>query len=445
MFSESIRGTAFWTLDFLRGSKVKNHYLDIKNIMENNGCKGKQQGYLEDILKYATENVDFYRPYLSYSSLKDFPIINKNIIKNIYEQFQSIEYRNARVFNMHTSGSTGTPFIVRQDANKRNRVYAEMMYFWGKAGYQIGMRYVFFRVWTSINRKSIISARSRNIIMRDIIKMDEENLEKIRQTLKTDQKIKILLGYASTFENLVNYLNACGDTPDMYNIRAVISGAEALEETTREKLKKVFGVPVVSLYSNQENGMIAQECLENKEFHICSASYYVELLKFESDEPAEDGEEGRIVITDLFNHAMPLIRYETGDVGIMKAHSECGWNTPVFSSIQGRLIDYIYDTRGKKLSPYMIVVFMWPFDKILQFQFVQEAAKQYILKINGAEGHYRDDDFIDMFKKVLGQDADITVEHVDEVPVLKSGKQKKIVCNYKPETDMALIKDVYAG
>jgi phenylacetate-CoA ligase len=433
ILSEWIRRMVFWALDFLRGSKVRKHYVDIKNIMGNGmdpNVSKIQEDHLNSILKYATENVEFYKKFNGFDSIKSFPVINKNIIKNNYDAFQSPEFLGATVVNMHTSGSTGTPFVVRQDKNKRDRVYAEMMYFWGKAGYQIGMRYVFFRIWTSLNRRSKLSAWARNILMVDIQRLDEENLEKIRNTLKADRKIRMLLGYASTFENLANYLFTCGDIAEMFNINTLISFGEVLPESTREKLKKIFDCDVVSLYSNQENGMLAQECVGNKEFHVNRASYHVELLKLDSDDPVSVGELGRIVVTDLFNHAMPLIRYDTGDNGIWKKEPECGWYSQVFSSIQGRMVDFIFDTNGIKISPESVSAYMWPFDKLLQYQFVQESAKQFTLKLNGAEGHYDDAIFVNLFKDFLGKDAEIIIEHVNEIPVLASGKRKNVVCNY---------------
>jgi phenylacetate-CoA ligase len=335
--------------------------------------------------------------------------------------------------NMRTGGSTGIPFIVRQDKNKRDRVYAEMMYFWGKAGYQIGMRYVFFRIWTSKNRKRKLSAWARNLIMWDIKRLDDGNLGEIRDTLIADKKIKMLVGYPNTFENLVDYLLTFEDSPDISHIKTIITLGEALLETTYEKLKKVFNCNIVSLYSNQENGMLAQECVENKEFHVNSASYYVELLNLDSNDPVSIGEPGRIVVTDLFNHAMPLIRYDTGDVGVWKQAPECGWFSQVFSSIQGRMVDLIFDTRGNKISPHTIGMLMNPFVRLVQYQFVQESAKQYIIKLNGAEEYYQDATFVDLFKGFLGQDADVVVEHVSEIPVLASGKRKKVVCNYVKE------------
>jgi phenylacetate-CoA ligase len=433
IFSEWIRRAGFWVLDFLSGSRVRKHYLDIRNIMENGldpNVSKVHEEYLNSILSYASENVEFYKQFKGFDSIKSFPVINKNIIRSNYEAFQSPEFLGAATVNMHTSGSTGVPIVVRQDKNKRNRVYAEMMYFWEKAGYRIGMRYVFFRIWTSMRRKSKLSAWARNLLMRDIVRLDEENLNSIRNTLITDRKIRMLLGYASTLENLVNYLLSRGDTSEMFSINTIISFAEVLPEGTREKLKQAFNCTVVSLYSNQENGMIAQECVENKEFHLNSASYHVELLNMDSDDPARVGKPGRVVITDLFNHAMPLIRYDTGDIAVWKKEAECGWYSQAFSSIQGRMVDHIFDTQGNKKSPHAIGSLMSPFDKLLQYQFVQEGAKQYLLKLNGSEGYYDDATFVDLFKDVLGEDAEVIIEHVNEIPVLGSGKRRKVVNNY---------------
>jgi len=76
---------------------------------------------------------------------------------------------------------------------------------------------------------------------------------------------------------------------------------------------------------------------------------------------------------------------------------------------------------------------MWHFNKLLQYQLIQETARQYTLKLNGAEGYYEDATFVDLFKGVLGEDAQIKIEHVNEIPVLDSGKRKRVVSNYIKE------------
>src|SRR5690606_10757728 len=109
MISEISRRYAYWILDFLRGSKVRKHYNDIKYIIENNDkTVSIRKKYLDNILNHAINTTPFYKKYNNYSELSDFPIINKNIIKEHYKDFQSEEYINSKVFKLYTSGSTGT-------------------------------------------------------------------------------------------------------------------------------------------------------------------------------------------------------------------------------------------------------------------------------------------------------------------------------------------------
>jgi phenylacetate-CoA ligase len=351
MFGEKVRKYGFWILDFLKKGEVRKHYKDITEIIEGKAYNSKIDRYLSNLLNYAVNNTDFYSEYRDYKSIKDFPIIDKNIIKANIEGLLSQEYRGKELHCMSTSGSTGTPLTIKQNKNKRNRVLAEIIYFGEKCGYFLGDRYVYLRVWTEKNKKSRINAFKQNLVMLDISKLDEGNLENIRKTFKND-KIKCILGYATSLDIISRYLIEKNDTPDMFSIKIVISGAEVLNEVTRVNLKKVFGCPVVSRYSNQENGILAQEPIGEKFFIINNASYYIEFLKVDSDEEAEEGELARIVVTDLFNYAMPLIRYDTGDLAVVEKHKKYG---KVITSIEGRRTDFIYNTSGDVLSPHSVM------------------------------------------------------------------------------------------
>ncbi len=120
LFSEWIRRAIFWVVDFISGLSIRRHYADIRNIMENHkdsNVSKIQDNYLNNILNFATENVEFYKKYRSFDSIKSFPVINRTVIRNNYEAFQSSEFAGTKVVEMHTSGSIGAPFVVRQDKN----------------------------------------------------------------------------------------------------------------------------------------------------------------------------------------------------------------------------------------------------------------------------------------------------------------------------------------
>ena len=197
----------------------------------------------------------------------------------------------------------------------------------------------------------------------------------------------------------------------------------------KEELHQRTGARIYDRYSNEENGFFAQTEHLSDEFWVNTASFRVEILKQDSDEPAEAGEVGRIVITDLYNLAVPMIRYDTGDLSIRLSEKD-GWTTGL-KTIQGRQSDVVYDTRGGKMTTCSWNAYMGDFNELKQYQLIQEGPRAYTLKVNGAKGIYEDSEFVLALQKAIGMDAEVTIQHVDGIPALSSGKFKKTVCNYQ--------------
>lgn len=423
-----MRNRGFWTIDWLKGRTVRKHYIDIKNTMQRKENVNKARESLQSLLTHATQNCSFYAPFAN-TPISEFPIIDKDLIRSRHSEFLAKPFVTAKLHRMSTSGSTGTPFSVVQNYEKRSRVLAEIVYFGELCGYTIGQRYAFIRSWNSQSRKSPLESFLQNLIAIDTSRLDEESLETMRSLLKRDKRLSCILGYASSLDLLAQHLLEKGETPESFKrMKVVISGSEILSDKARRNLKRVFGCNVVSRYSNQENGLIAQEVSDNV-FLINRASYYLEFLKPNSNEHARPGELSRIVLTDLFNYAMPMIRYDTGDLAIFDEHPDYG---RVITSIEGRVRDFFYDTQDRLLSPSAITVQMWKFDRLRQFQFIQDGRAKYLLKVNGARGVYEDDDFIEVIENIVGKNANITIEHVDGIPQLQSGKFRQVICNYRP-------------
>jgi phenylacetate-CoA ligase len=210
----------------------------------------------------------------------------------------------------------------------------------------------------------------------------------------------------------------------------VIAISETLNDYTKNSIRKNFNTSIVSRYSNLENGIIAQQEISGSEkYLINTASYIVEILQLDNDKQGEPGETGRIVITDLFNFGMPLIRYDTGDIGTLYQDSKMP-NNMYLEKIEGRKLDMLFDTRGNIVSSYIMYKNMWQYTDIIQYQLIQEDEKTYTFKINADKNFNNLDKIIKEFKIYLGQDAVIVPEYVSEIPLLSSGKRKIIVNNY---------------
>lgn len=424
----------FWTTDALKGKPVANHYTDIRHILDNFlSCESVtlRNTNLQNILSHAITTTPFYKNLNIKASLDRFPVINKNLIRTNFESFRSDTFRDKPFIRMTTSGSTGTPFTVYQDLNKKARNYADTLYFANLAGYELGDKLYYFKIWSENNKISSLKARIQNIRPFDVLKLDDNSFEVLMGELINTRSNVSFLGYASAFDSLVMYLTRTGKSPLENRVRSIISISESLSHETRDFMSKFFDSPVVSRYSNLENGILAQQCNHCNEFHINSASYFIELFDLEKDEPVAPGTLGRIIVTSLFNYAMPLIRYDTGDAGILAATAECGWKTPVLSRIEGRQLDLIYDTSGNLVSSYVVYKNMWKYLEIKQYQLIQEDRKKYKIVINAIEGFKREKELISEYKNYLGRDANIVIEYVQEIPVLNSGKRKKVVNNWK--------------
>src|SRR5690606_15745986 len=169
---------------------------------------------------------------------------------------------------------------------------------------------------TSVNRKSKRQALMENIEQVDVTQLSDANLKRLIQSFKSESSHFAILSYASALDAICKYLDE--NEPDFRTdkCKSVLAMSESLTDYTKNTIKKYFGVFAISRYSNVENGMIAQRpVIGSNEFIINRASYIVEIIDENSDHILSEGLTGRIVVTDLYNKALPMLRYDTGDIG----------------------------------------------------------------------------------------------------------------------------------
>jgi phenylacetate-CoA ligase len=433
MFSETIRRYGFWLFDALSGGRIRKNFLDLDRKLQ--GGADTTSDDLRKLLDHAVHTTDFYGRFRGYSGITEFPVIKKKLVRDHYDQFISSDYKNKPLHKMSTSGSSGERFVMLQDRQKRKRVLAEVLYFHERCGFRLGSRYVYVKVWNKEGKKHKLIRLAENLVMFDCSCLSDKSMQGLFELLKKDRAIKCLTGYANSLAAIASYFDQRGYTPDMFHIEIVACGAERIEPRSKALLEKVFGCPVVSRYSNQENGVLAQQPVCGENFILNTAHYFFETLRLDADEPASDGEPARLVLTDLYNYAMPLIRYDTEDIVVTGISGEAGAKRKVLTDISGRKEDIIYDTRGNMLNPYLIALAFRRYDRLPRFQFIQENQKKFTLKLEGVRGMYADDDFRQTVEKLVGKDAVITIEHMDQIPHLSSGKFRRMICNYKAMTD----------
>lgn len=360
---EIYRNKAFWLIDFLKGGKVA-HYLNLLNSCENNRVSSDeicnfQKQELETLLDHAKKTVPYYHG-LSTHDITEWPVMNKSIIRSNYESFCSNNFNSDELIHMSTSGSTGTPFESLQNIDKKKSINAETLFYNGKTGYKIGRRIIYLRSVVAETQKTKLQQFLQNIYLLDCTDLSDEGIkEKIEFIKKYSKKCgAMLMGYSSTLDAFRDYFERHGyDEAIGCNLYGIVGGSTMLYDETRAAMEKAFHCKCFSRYANEENGFLGQDEEENNVFLMNRANYFVEVLKFDSDEYAEKYEVGRIVVTDLRNMAMPMIRYDTGDVGAWVKYK--GFDYRAIGNFGGRSIDMIYDSNGRLISPHSISTAMW--------------------------------------------------------------------------------------
>jgi len=134
---------------------------------------------------------------------------------------------------------------------------------------------------------------------------------------------------------------------------------------------------------------------------------------------------GRVVVTTLENHLMPLVRYEIGDYAIASdGRCGCGRTLPTIERVIGRGINLFRLRNGRLLSPWDMVEVVRRYREFRQFQLVQEELDRYVINF-AAEGAIANKIKAEIrleFARILGLEVTVTYQRVAEVPRTSSGK-----------------------
>jgi phenylacetate-CoA ligase len=236
----------------------------------------------------------------------------------------------------------------------------------------------------------------------------------------------VLEGYPSRLFSLATAVRESGIMG--ISPKLVFTNSETLYDWIKTEIEAVFGTAPTVVYDCWEFGHIAWMCSEKKGLHVNEDLLVVEILR-EDGTATEPGESGEVVVTDLFNKGMPLIRYAMGD---RSAWSEepcaCGHPFPTIKSVMGRMSEVFIRGDGSRLMTTMICEMLLSTEGIREFQAVQEVPGELVFYI------VADDRFGDQKQKILEQKAknafgfsSIEVRRVKKIEKTTSGKLKSIV------------------
>lgn len=418
---EKARRSIFWIADAIRRNSVREHYEDIVNIQKEN-CDSQDE-HLRYILEYAIQNVPFYKD-ITEPHISRFPVMSKPVYKEQGNRCRSKEYLdNDNLFVASTSGSTGTPLVVYQDANKKARMRADLIAAHEAVGWHLGDHYVFIRNWVSNYKQSPIKNFAQNVENISVTDFNDEKKAWLCEHLKKNSD-SIIFGYASSVCDFLAYVRREKIEADKFGVKLIVCDSDELTSASRKALEDTFDCIVINRYDNEENGLLAISSPHKDELTVNYPSIYVELLRLDSDEHVQPGEMGRVVVTDLFNQAMPLIRYDIGDLAV--SPDEAG-KIRTLSCISGRKADCVYSTDGKMISSVAISCITEVFDTIAKYQLVQTSKAGFEFHYIGKIGDNDMQKLSARLHTALGRDAKIQYIVEQDIPLGKNGKAKTTI------------------
>lgn len=393
---------------------------------------------LKAIIEYAYNNIPYYRRVYIESKIcpEDITAINdinslptigkKDIVENLEEFLPRGQRKN--VFWRKTSGSSGTPLSLAKGA-KTLGVMDAIMYR-NYAWFQIDIGEKQGRYWGApLNILDKTKSQIKDTLLGRLrfspFDVSEQSCRDFYKKL-VKASPKYIYGYSQTIYRFAKFLQQGNMNLGALNLKVVIITGEMIYANQLEVIEDVFKCPVSNEYGCTELGIIAMQC-PSKGMHLMADNLYIEFLK--GDKPAAPGEEGEIVLTELYSEIMPLIRYRLGDIGVKSEEKcQCGRGLPLLKEIKGRADDFIVCADGRQVDPivfeYILQEIPSSFGKILQFRITQ--TKYTELNIDVCyEGRCFDkmaDELGRRFKRNVGLDFDIKISSKEKLEVEPSGK-----------------------
>ena len=331
--------------------KAKSELNQIVNLSEEKYTVFLQNKK-EEIVAYHLQNNSFYQELVGTKitpKWEDLPVLNKQNLQKPLEQRLSKGYTLKNVYLNKTSGSSGTPFVFAKDKYAHALTWASNIMRFGWFGIDFNHSYqarfygipMDFVGYQKERFKDFLSHRFRF----PVFDLSDAVLEKFLQQFKT-KKFDYLNGYTSSIVLFAKYLEQKNIILKEIcpTLKACFVTSEMLFESDKKLLEKQFGIPIINEYGASELDLIAFENLKG-EWQVNAETLFVEILD-ENDKVLPYGEEGRIVITSLFNKANPFIRYEIGDIGILDEKSTP--QKPILKKLIGRTNDVAILPSGKK-------------------------------------------------------------------------------------------------
>jgi len=417
-YLEEFERTQYWSADLVR----ELQWIQLKKVLKH--AYTTSAFYQKRFQAIGMTPGDIRYP----DDIAKIPLTTKEDIQDAWPQMISRDYRQEELLKDMTGGSTGTPMTFYYDRRRLDSRNAAMIRHDRWSGWDIGDKVAI--LWGATRDRSFYSGfkdRMRNLVLHrhlllDASSFDEALMAQFAKRL-AEYRPRIILAYAGMLTAFAEYVRSAG----VVGVRpqAIIASAEVLSPENRQSIEETFQCPVLNRYGCREFSVIASECIHRRGMHINAENLLVEVLPNSSYGYQGEGE---IVISDLKNYAMPLIRYRIKDVGtLLPGPCECGRGLPLMAVSGGRVTDFLTATNGRRVSGIVIATYVITnIPGIKQVQFLQTERRKTSIKL--VKGRDWNDNSVQVLRRrvcgYLGKDMQLEVAFQETIPSETSGKYR---------------------
>jgi phenylacetate-CoA ligase len=300
------------------------------------------------------------------------------------------------------------------------------------AGWDLGMKVA--AIWGNPPVADTLKKKLRNLLLDriyylDTMAIDESSIRHFISVWRREQP-RILFGHSHSIFILATFLRRMG-VEDLRPL-GIISTSMMLLEPERQAIEEVFGCRVTNRYGCEEVGLIACECERHHGMHLNVDHLAVEFLRDDGTE-AKPGEEAHIVVTDLVNRGMPLIRYRVEDLGVpSNRHCPCGRGLPLMERVIGRRADFLKRLDGSLVAGVSLVErTLTAIPGIEQMQLVQNELGRVCVNVikDSQFGGVAELRLRKELQMVFGQEVVLDIRYVSNLDQTRNGKYRFAICN----------------
>lgn len=404
--------------------------------------RDRQWAKLKRIVAYANDNCTYYRrrfaemgfngTFESWDDFRRLPQLSKQDVRENVDGLISRQFARGDLVEARTGGSTGTSLTIFADRSCQEMRNAAAMRSDRWAGWDIGMKVA--AIWGNPPVADTLKKKLRNLLLDRFIYLDTMNIDDASVRVFVErwrrERPQVIFGHSHSLFILASLLQQMGVSD--VRPRGIISTSMQLLEPERQVIERVFRCRATNRYGCEEVSLISCQCERHEGLHLNVDHVLVEFLR-EDGTQAEPGEEADIVVTELINRGMPLIRYRVGDMGILGDHAcSCGRGLPVMSRVTGRRADFLKRRDGSLVAGVSLVErTLTAIPGIQQMQLVQDRIDTVEARVVKDE---RFDDaaaraLADELQSVFGPGMSIRIILVDALDQTRSGKYRFSICN----------------